>query len=413
MIYTENSFTYTGGNVRGKNDMAAGRKEGGRVSGDEDFLASMKKAADRAQEKPGSAEEVIEEESKDDKLTSHEALMRVLAERREEILRKLKNGDTQTKIPIGSMSLTEEEWEKLLDSFDKAQEKIQESIREENGEDLPEKRPDTTVNGDKVFAAEDTGHEVKSLEELASEAGLDGKVEGHDEGFEKYMPGVQVITKTGDCNVSSGVWGRTDFPFWEYFKEGTSADALNDWRPSGPEPSMLDVGVQRNLRGIGYGKVSILIPEKLQAKMDADPAYAEEIYRKVAKWKEDYDARDNATAASLGMNVAAHQFSKSYCIQLDEEGNVGNFTVTGGGLDITENKADAEDNWLKRRNAAILFHKQHLAREGYTGLTGTAGIVMEEGEESSLSVLRAALAAEVLLSDSKEKRAEEETMSFS
>lgn len=411
MIYTENSFVYTGGNIRGQDLSADRRKGSGSVVGDEDFLDSMKKAAGRAQEKPRSADEVIEEDSKDDKLTSHEALMRVISEQREEILRKLKNGDTQTKIPIGSMSLTEEEWEKLLDSFDKAQEKIQESIRAENGEDLPEKRPDTTVNGDKVFETVDTGHEAKSLEELISEVGLDGKVEGHDEGFEKYMSGVQVTTKTGDCNVSSGVWGRTDFPFWEYFKEGTSADALNDWRPSGPEPSMLDAGVQRNLQGIGYGKVCILIPEKLQAKMNADPAYAEEIYRKVAKWKADYDARDNATAASLGMNVAAHQFSKSYCIQLDEEGNVGNFTVTGGGLDITENKADVEDNWLKRRNAAILFHKQHLAREGYTGLTGTAGIVADEGEGSSLAVLRAALAAEVLLSDNKEKRAE--PMSFS
>lgn len=177
MITTENSFVYTGGNIRGKNDTTVSRKEGGRVSGEEDFLASMKKAVDRAQEKPQSADDVIEEDSKDDKLTSHEALMRVISEHRKEILKKLENGDTQTKIPIGSMSLTEEEWEKLLDSFDKAQEKIQESIRKENGEDLPEKRPDTTVNGDKVLVPEDTGHEAKSLEELVSEVGLEGKVE--------------------------------------------------------------------------------------------------------------------------------------------------------------------------------------------------------------------------------------------
>lgn len=177
MIYTENNFVYTGGNVRGKTPVAAGRKEVGSLSENEDFLASMEKAAEKVQEKPRSADEVIEEESKDDELTSHETMMRVISEHRKEILKKLENGDTQTKIPIGSMSLTEEEWEKLLDSFDKAQEKIQESIREENGENLPEKRPDTTVNGDKVLAPEDTGHEAKSLEELFSEVGLDGKVE--------------------------------------------------------------------------------------------------------------------------------------------------------------------------------------------------------------------------------------------
>ena len=164
------------------------------------------------------------------------------------------------------------------------------------------------------------------------------------------------------------------------------------------------------LQGIGYGKVSILIPDKLQAKMDADPAYADEIYRKVAEWKENYDAWDNATAASLGMNVAAHQFSKSYCLQLDEDGNVENFTVVGGGLDISGKKEneDVEDNWLKRRNAAILFHKQHLARQGYTGLTGTAGIVAQEGEASPLSLLRMALMAETLVSPDVRKRSDAE-----
>ena len=154
---------------------------------------------------------------------------------------------------------------------------------------------------------------------------------------------------------------------------------------------MLDSRVQRNLQGIGHGKISILIPEKLQAKMDADPAYADEIYRKVAKWKEDYDAWDNAAAASLGMNVAEHQFSKSYCVQLDEDGNVGNFTVVSSSMDITESRGDVEDNWIKRRNAAILFHKQHLAKMGYAGITGTAGIIPEESGDSPLALLRAAL----------------------
>ena len=167
---------------------------------------------------------------------------------------------------------------------------------------------------------------------------------------------------------------------------------------------MLDPKIQRNLSSIGPGKISILIPDKLQAKMDADPAYAEEIYRKVAKWKEDYDAWDNATAASLGMNVAEHQMSKSYCVQLDEDGNVGNFTVVSGGGEITQSEKTVEDNWLKRRNAAILFHKRHLAKMGYTGLTGTAGIVTEAGEESPLSLLRAELTAGMLLADRDNKK---------
>lgn len=196
MIFTENSFVYTGGNVRGQNITASRRDEYSPVSGERDFLSNMEKAAEKVKEKPESADEVIDKASKDDKATSHEALMQVISGQREEILRKLKNGDTQTKIPIGSMCLTEEEWEKLLDSFDKAQEKIQESIRKENGDDMPEKRPDTTINGDKVVAPEDTGHEAKSLEELVSEVGMQGKAEGKTEEETEEIKEAEKIEET-------------------------------------------------------------------------------------------------------------------------------------------------------------------------------------------------------------------------
>lgn len=118
---------------------------------------------------------MIQNATQDGKQLGREEMLKLLAEHREEMLKKIKNGDTGVKIPIGSMLLTQEEWEKLLDSFDEAQEQIQERIREENGEALPEKRPDTTVNGDKVLAPEDTGHDLKPLEELIGETNVKGK----------------------------------------------------------------------------------------------------------------------------------------------------------------------------------------------------------------------------------------------
>ncbi len=187
-----------------------------------------------------------------------------------------------------------------------------------------------------------SGHKNCSLDEFTKfyEDGLQAKglrktdyaalVRGMT-GFSDVFSDYKVITKVGSCNVSAANWQRNDFPFHKFFQEGTSADALNDWKPSGPEPRMDSAEVQRNLSSIGAGKMSIIIPEKLQQKMDADPAYAEEIYAKVAKWKADYDRWDNATAASLGMDVAEHQFSKSYCLNLDEDGNVKNFVVTSSG----------------------------------------------------------------------------------
>lgn len=112
--------------------------------------------------------------SQEGKELGREELLKLLADHREEILKKVKSGETGVKIAIGSMRLTQEEWEKLLDSIDEAQEKIRENADKES-DGLPEKRTDTTVNGDKLFAAEDTGHDLKALEELIGEITIKGK----------------------------------------------------------------------------------------------------------------------------------------------------------------------------------------------------------------------------------------------
>lgn len=140
-----------------------------------------------------------------------------------------------------------------------------------------------------------------------------------------------VITHVGNADISSGNWQRNDFPFWQYFDPDTSADALNDWKPAGANPPQTRSDLQRNYNSVGSGQMAILIPEKLQQKMDADPAYARQIIAKVQEWKEDYDRWDNTVAASYGMNVAEDQAAKSYVFDLDENGDVRNCTVTAPG----------------------------------------------------------------------------------
>lgn len=110
---------------------------------------------------------------------------------------------------------------------------------------------------------------------------------------------------------------------------------MNDWQPSGANPPQTRADLQRNYSSIGPGRIAVLVPESLQAKMDADPAYARKIMEKVQEWKADYDLWDNTVAAGYGMNVAEHQACKSYVFDLDEEGNVRNCTVTSGGGRIT------------------------------------------------------------------------------
>ena len=59
--------------------------------------------------------------------------MAFLQEKCEEILEKLRNGETEVSYPIGGQSFTEREWDKLLKKFDDVQEdarrKMEERIR--------------------------------------------------------------------------------------------------------------------------------------------------------------------------------------------------------------------------------------------------------------------------------------------
>ncbi len=189
----------------------------------------------------------------------------------------------------------------------------------------------------KIPGAE-TDMSVSSFSQILSEA-CDTKMSVSDM-FQAAFSGNQVQTKVGNCNVPWSCWDRNDFPIWEYFKKETAAECMNNWRPTKPDSPQSDSRVQSGLRQIGYGEMVILMPPKLQEKMEADPKYAEEVLKKVQKWKEDYDREDNAIAASLGYDPELSQMSKSYCIQLDEDGNVGDHTVIGGGLD--DKKSDEE-----------------------------------------------------------------------
>ena len=187
--------------------------------------------------------------------------------------------------------------------------------------------------------------------------------------FEDAFPQYDVITHVGNANISAGNWQRNDFPFWKYFDKNTSADALNDWRPSGANPPQTRGDLQRNYGSVGSGRIAILVPESLQAKMDADPAYARQIMAKVQEWKEDYDRWDNTVAAGYGMNVAEHQAEKSYVFDLDENGDVRNCTVTSGGGKIvgpTEEEqrqfeAEQKAKW-KRRVKYIQILKESAAK---------------------------------------------------
>lgn len=158
-----------------------------------------------------------------------------------------------------------------------------------------------------------------------------------------------VITHVGNANISSSNWQRNDFPFWKYFRKDTSADALNDWKPVGANPPQTRGDLQRNYSSIGPGRIAVLVPESLQQKMDADPAYARQIIAKLQEWKEDYDRWDNTVAASYGYNVSEHQAGKSYVFDLDENGDVRSACYAGLVLRINERESYLMRMCIKRQ----------------------------------------------------------------
>ena len=151
--------------------------------------------------------------------------------------------------------------------------------------------------------------------------------------FSAAFPTNDVSVKVGNCDISSKIWERKDFPVWQYFQDNVIADSLNNWKPAGAEPTGAESYIQQELKKIGFGEMTVILPESLQKKMEADPEYAQKIVEKLQKWKTDYDRMDNAVAASYGDDPALYQMTKSYCIQLDEDGNVKNYTVVSGGID--------------------------------------------------------------------------------
>ena len=167
--------------------------------------------------------------------------------------------------------------------------------------------------------------------------------------FSALFPTNNVNIKVGNCNVTDKTWQRMDFPSWRYFQDNVSADSLNSWRATGAEPTGIEAYIQRELKKVGFGEMAVILPESLQKKMETDSEYAQEITEKLKKWKTDYDDMDNVLAASYGNDPVVHQKSKSYCVRLDEEGNVKNYMVVSGGMDTKESDQADDTSKVQRR----------------------------------------------------------------
>ncbi len=144
-----------------------------------------------------------------------------------------------------------------------------------------------------------------------------------------------------------------------------SADSLNSWRPSRAQPTGMEAYIQGELKKVGFGEMAVIMPEGLQKKMKTDSAYAQEITEKLQKWKTDYDDMDNVLAASYGNDPVLHQKTKSYCVRLDEEGNVKNYMVVSGGMDTEQSDGANKVNDKVPQKTVVRAANQRTVQRRY------------------------------------------------
>lgn len=166
--------------------------------------------------------------------------------------------------------------------------------------------------------------------------------------------GYNVQIKTGNCNVQKENWNRNDFPFWKYFEEATNAECLNNWKAKGPDVSEWSDYAQKGAKSIEDSQITILMPESLKQKMEADSDFASEIMKKVSDWKKNYDSADTAIGMSLGESYLQAKMALqtgSYLIELDENGDVENYTVTTHGTEFSAPSGDVQEKKIVYNNS--------------------------------------------------------------
>ena len=119
--------------------------------------------------------------------------------------------------------------------------------------------------------------------------------------------------------INSSLWQRNDYPFEMFFEDTLSQSAL-DWKPTSGEPSMLDTGVQARLNA-ARGKYAIVVPPALEDKLENNPELSQSIMKKISTLIKEQDTVPSSM--------------DSFTITLDNDGNISNYRLSGGGGEIT------------------------------------------------------------------------------
>ena len=136
---------------------------------------------------------------------------------------------------------------------------------------------------------------------------------------------------------------RNDFPFYKLFQQGTKAEEIENWTPSGPNPDPVSSGAQRMISPIPAGSTAVIIHPKVQERMEQDPEYADEIYKRIEAWFTFDQARNEAILPGISDR-------SSRCLAIGEDGNISNVMACSKGR-ITQSEGgedEGDDFWTAR-----------------------------------------------------------------
>ena len=137
---------------------------------------------------------------------------------------------------------------------------------------------------------------------------------------------------------------RNDFPFYKLFQQGTKAEEIENWTPSGLNPDPISSAAQRMTSPIPVGSTAVIIHPKVQERMDQDPEYADEIYKRIEAWFAFDKARNEAIIPGI-------EARSSRCLAIGEDGNICNVMACSKG-EITQSSDDSDngedDFWTAR-----------------------------------------------------------------
>lgn len=136
---------------------------------------------------------------------------------------------------------------------------------------------------------------------------------------------------------SSSAWRtRNDYPHYLLYQQDIDTQALENWKPSGPNPFYGSVDGKfiapkeiKALSNVPPGSKAVVIHPKVQERMEQDPEYAYEIMERIETWFAFDVARNEAIrpGCTVGMSQA---------VAIGEDGSIVNAQAHSSGGEITQ-----------------------------------------------------------------------------